>query len=119
MLNIQNVIEKKGGEIRFAEDSSMGAIDRLVWKGNQVVREFSFDFDPDGFWRKYEEMPERPLNAIVSATEEVIRAEYVEVECPNIDYTYDEEHPVACNYCGGSGKLYRKQDCLVSTEVKE
>lgn len=40
---------------------------------------------------------------------EQAQEEYEEIECPNVDYTYDEEHPPNCETCNGTGKLYRRK----------
>jgi hypothetical protein len=128
MLNIQNVIEKKGGEIRYGHPS--GATCRWRMAGATPVCEFSYC---DSQWEADENMTSDDCEVLVSATEEVVRAEerarFVEIECPAyccIDgkdcdpgLPEPERGMIDCESCGGSGKLYRKQDCLVSTEVKE
>jgi hypothetical protein len=42
---------------------------------------------------------------------------YEPVECPNVDYQYDEEHPANCQFCGGSKVLYRRNSISQSSPV--
>lgn len=100
----REVIAKAGGKI----ESSKGIVN-MSPNGLYICLE---RWTPTSYRQYSCAFRSEPIDALLSVAYSQFRAaedaKWEEVECPNIDWKYDEEHPSDCTHCKGTRKLYRR-----------